>query len=200
MIAGPSGVGKGTVVRRVRSLMPGQLVLSVSATTRPPRPGEAEGTDYLFVDDAAFDRMVEQGELLEWAEVFHGHRYGTPAGSVALHREAGRDVLLEIDVEGARWVHERAPDAVMILLEPPSRSELERRLRSRGTESDASIAERLAKADWELGQAGMFDHVVVNDDLERASAEVAAIIEASRARSDASGDAAALDPTEDPSA
>ena len=109
-------------------------------------------------------------------------------------------MLLEIDVEGARWVHERAPDAVMILLEPPSRSELERRLRSRGTESDASIAERLAKADWELGQAAMFDHMVVNDDLERASAEVAAIIEASRARSDAPGDAGALDPTEDPSA
>ena len=200
MIAGPSGVGKGTVVRRVRSSMPGDLVLSVSATTRRPRPGEVEGGDYLFVEDAAFDRMVERGELLEWAEVFHGHRYGTPALPVKQHRDAGRDVMLEIDVEGARWVRERAPDAVMILLEPPSRSELERRLRSRGTESDASIAERLAKADWELGRAAMFDHRVVNDDLERASAEVAAIIEASRARSDASGDADVLDPTEDPSA
>ena len=144
--------------------------------------------------------LVEHGELLEWAEVFHGHRYGTPAGSVARHRAVGRDVLLEIDVEGARWVHERAPDAVMILLQPPSRDELERRLRSRGTESDASIAERLAKADWELAQAAMFDHLVVNDDLERASGEVAAIIEASRARSDAPDGAAALDPTEDPSA
>jgi guanylate kinase len=200
VIAGPSGVGKGTVVRRVLSRMPDRLVLSVSATTRPPRPGEIDGTDYHFVDDAEFDRMVQHGELLEWAEVFHGHRYGTPAGSVARHRATGRDVLLEIDVEGARWVHERAPDAVMILLQPPSRDELERRLRSRGTESDASIAERLAKADWELAQAAMFDHLVVNDDLERASGEVAAIIEASRARSDAPDDAAALDPTEDPSA
>ena len=200
MIAGPSGVGKGTVVQRVRSRMPGDLVLSVSATTRPPRPGEVEGADYFFVDDAEFDRMVGDGELLEWAEVFHGHRYGTPAGPVERLRAAGRDVLLEIDVEGARWVHERAPDAVMILLEPPSREELERRLRSRGTESDASITERLAKADWELGQAPMFDHTVVNDDLERASAEVAAIIEASRARSASSDHAAAHDPTEDPSA
>ena len=200
MIAGPSGVGKGTVVQRVRSRMPGDLVLSVSATTRPPRLGEVEGADYFFVDDAEFDRMVGDGELLEWAEVFHGHRYGTPAGPVERLRAAGRDVLLEIDVEGARWVHERAPDAVMILLEPPSREELERRLRSRGTESDASITERLAKADWELGQAPMFDHTVVNDDLERASAEVAAIIEASRARSASSDHAAAHDPTEDPSA
>lgn len=200
MIAGPSGVGKGTVVRNVRSRIPGDLVLSVSATTRPPRPGEVDGTDYLFVDDAEFDRMVREKELLEWAEVFHGHRYGTPAGPVERHRAAGRDVLLEIDVEGARWVHERAPDAVMILLEPPSRDELERRLRSRGTETDASIEERLAKAEWELGQAATFDHLVVNDDLERASAEVAAIIEASRARSASPDDAAALDPTEDPSA
>lgn len=200
MIAGPSGVGKGTVVRRVRSRMPGDLALSVSATTRPLRPGEVHGTDYFFVDDAEFDRMIGQGELLEWAEVFHGHRYGTPAAPVDRHRDAGRDVVLEIDVEGARWVHERAPDAVMILLEPPSRDELERRLRSRGTESDASIEERLAKADWELGQAAMFDHLVVNDDLERASAEVAAIIDASRARSASPDDAVALDPTEDPSA
>jgi guanylate kinase len=200
VIAGPSGVGKGTIVRRVRSRVPDELVLSVSATTRPPRPGEVDGIDYFFIDGAGFDRMVADGEMLEWAEVFHGHRYGTPAGPVDLHRDAGRDVLLEIDVEGARWVRERAPDAVMILLEPPSRDELERRLRSRRTESDDSIAERLAKAEWELAQRSMFDHVVVNDDLERASAEVAAIIEASRDRSASPDGAAAHDPTEDPSA
>ena len=126
--------------------------------------------------------MVADGEMLEWAEVFHGHRYGTPSGPVGLHRDAGNDVVLEIDVEGARWVRERVPDAIMILLEPPSRDELERRLRSRGTESDASIAERLAKADWELSQRSLFDHVVVNDELDRASTQVAAIIEASRVR------------------
>ena len=204
MIAGPSGVGKGTLVREVRSRLPQGYVLSVSATTRAPRPGEVDGTDYYFVDDAGFDRMVGDGEMLEWAEVFHGHRYGTPAGPVGLHRDAGRDVMLEIDVEGARWVRERVPDAVMILLEPPSRAELERRLRSRGTDSDEGIAERLAKADWELSQRDLFDHVVVNDDLEGASSQVAAIIEASRVRSmptDPTGHrATAHDPTEDPSA
>lgn len=200
MIAGPSGVGKGTVVREVLARVPRGLVLSVSATTRPPRPGEFDGTDYFFVDDEGFDRMVADGEMLEWAEVFHGHRYGTPAGPVELHRDAGRDVLLEIDVEGARWVRARVPDAVMILLEPPSREELERRLRSRGTESDASIAERLAKADWELSQRSLFDHTVVNDELERASSQVAAIIDASRARSASEAGAGAHDPTEDPSA
>lgn len=204
MIAGPSGVGKGTLVREVRLHVPQGFLLSVSATTRRPRPGEVDGTDYYFVDDAGFDRMVGDGEMLEWAEVFHGHRYGTPAGPVELHRDAGRDVMLEIDVEGARWVRERVPDAVMILLEPPSRAELERRLRSRGTDSDDGIAERLAKADWELSQRDLFDHDVVNDDLERASSQVAAIIEASRARSEATDPTGprtvAHDPTEDPSA
>jgi guanylate kinase len=200
VIAGPSGVGKGTVVRTVRSRVPGDLVLSVSATTRPPRAGEVDGIDYFFVDAAGFDRMVADGEMLEWAEVFHGHRYGTPAGPVELHRDAGRDVLLEIDVEGARWVRERVPDAVLILLEPPSPGELERRLRSRGTESDASIEERLAKAAWELEQGDLFDHAIVNDDVERASSQVAAIIEASRAEPPNGDSSSALDPTEDPSA
>ncbi len=171
-------------------------MLSVSATTRPPRDGEVDGTDYYFVDDAGFDRMVADGEMLEWAEVFRGHRYGTPKGAVDLHRDAGRDVVLEIDVEGARWVRDRVPDAVMILLVPPSRDELERRLRSRGTEDEADIAERLAKADWELAQAALFDHQVVNDDLDRASSQVAAIIEASGVRFPDASDP----PTEDPSA
>jgi guanylate kinase len=198
VIAGPSGVGKGTVVRAVRSLVSGDAVLSVSATTRPPRRGEVDGVDYYFVDDAGFDRMVDDGEMLEWAEVFHGHRYGTPAGPVELHRRAGRDVVLEIDVEGARWVRERAPDAVMILLEPPSRAELERRLRSRGTEPEAGIQERLAKADWELAQRELFDHAVINDDVERASSQVAAIIEDSRPGPTASGRRVSSDPMEDP--
>ncbi|HJR97590.1 MAG TPA: guanylate kinase [Actinomycetota bacterium] len=195
MIAGPSGVGKGTVVRGVRRRLGDAIVLSVSATTRSPRPDEIDGGDYFFIDEEGFDRMVRDGELLEWAEVFHGHRYGTPAGSVEFHRSAGRDVLLEIDVVGARQVRDRAPDAVLILLEPPSRDELERRLRTRGTESEADIAERLAKADRELAQRDRFDHVVVNDDVERASSQVAAIIEASRAHPGPSDR-----PTEDPSA
>jgi guanylate kinase len=195
VIAGPSGVGKGTVVSEVRRRLHDPPVVSVSATTRPPRPDEIDGVDYYFVDDEGFDRMEREGELLEWAEVFRGHRYGTPAGPVELHRSAGRDVLLEIDVEGARQVRERAPDAVLILLEPPSRAELERRLRSRGTESEADIAERLATADRELAQRDRFDHVVVNDDVEAASSQVAAIIEASRTRPGPSDR-----PTEDPSA
>ena len=200
VIAGPSGVGKGTVVRSIRSRIPERLVLSVSATTRPPRARETDGVDYYFVDEAGFDRMVADAELLEWAEVFHGHRYGTPAGPVELHRDAGRDVVLEIDVEGARWVRERVPDAVLILLEPPSREELERRLRSRGTESDVGIAERLAKADWELAQRDLFDHVVVNDELDGASSQVAAIIEASRGGPASPAGEAVHDATEDPSA
>jgi len=200
VIAGPSGVGKGTVVRSIRSRIAEGLVLSVSATTRPPRAREVDGVDYYFVDEPGFDRMVADAEMLEWAEVFHGHRYGTPAGPVELHRDAGRDVVLEIDVEGARWVRERVPDAVLILLEPPSREELERRLRSRGTESDDGLAERLAKADWELSQRDLFDHVVVNDELDGASSQVAAIIEASRAGPASPDGAAAHDSTEDPSA
>jgi guanylate kinase len=179
VIAGPSGVGKGSVVRRLLSWDPEGLVLSVSATTRPPREGEVDGRDYRFVSPQEFRAMVERGELLEWAEVF-GHLYGTPASFVDEQRRAGHDVLLEIDVQGAGQVRLVAPDAVLVLLEPPSLEELGRRLKGRGTELDATIAERLSKAEWELSQGERFDHVVVNDDLERASSQVAAIIEASR--------------------
>jgi guanylate kinase len=179
VIAGPSGVGKGSVVRRLLSSDPEGLVLSVSATTRPPREGEADGRDYRFVSPQEFRALVERGELLEWAEVF-GHLYGTPASFVEEQRRAGHDVLLEIDVQGAGQVRLVAPDAVLVLLAPPSLEELGRRLKGRGTERDFTIAERLAKAEWELSQAERFDHVVVNDDLERASSQVAAIIEASR--------------------
>ena len=169
-------------------------MLSVSATTRPPRSSEVNQLDYFFVDNREFDRMIEDGELLEWAEVFNRHRYGTPSGPVREHLAAGRDVILEIDVEGARKVRQQAPEAVLILLKPPSMDELERRLRSRGTESDASIAERLAKAGWELDQRDLFDHEIVNDDLEHASSQVAAIIEGSRVRSSDPSDL----PTEEP--
>ena len=154
-------------------------MLSVSATTRPPRPIEEHGRDYLFVDGGEFERMVAAGELLEHAEVF-GNRYGTPAAFVEAERSAGRDVLLEIDVQGAAQVRDRLPDAVLIFVEPPSMDDLAERLRGRGTEDEASIERRLAKAAWELDQAGWFHHRVVNDDLERASGQVAAIIDASR--------------------
>jgi guanylate kinase len=149
---------------------------SVSVTTRPPRlPTERDGDDYHFVSEGEFTRMVGGSELLEWAEVF-GSRYGTPRARVERWLAAGHDVVLEIDVQGARQVKDRLPEAVLIFLEPPSMPELERRLRSRGTEDELRIADRLAKADWELAQRGWFDHVVVNADVEQAAAEVAAII------------------------
>ena len=151
------------------------MVLSISATTRAPRPGEREGVDYFFVDDAEFDRMIADGELLEWEEIY-GHRSGTPKAFVERERAAGRDVLLEIDVKGAGWVRKREPTAVLVFLKPPSPTELERRLRERGTEDPELLARRLHKAAWELDQAGWFNHVVVNDDVERATAQVAAII------------------------
>ncbi len=167
------------MVRRVRELVP-DIVLSVSATTRGPRRGERDGVDYFFVSDQEFDRMVDAAELLEWVEIY-GHRSGTPARFIVERRDEGRDVLLEIDVNGAGWVRKREPGAVLIFLAPPSLAELERRLRDRGTEDPAVLERRLAQASWETEQASWFDHVVVNDDLERATAEVAAIIAAHRA-------------------
>jgi guanylate kinase len=151
-------------------------------TTRAPRPGEVDGVDYFFVDEDGFDRMVEAGELLEWAEIV-GHRSGTPRGFVEDRLAAGRDVILEIDVVGASQVRERIPGSILIFIEPPSIGELERRLRGRGTETEDRIRLRLETAAWEMDQRGWFDHVVVNDDLERASSQVAAIIDASRSRS-----------------
>lgn len=180
MIAGPSGVGKGKLVKELLTRDPGGLVLSVSATTRPARPEEVDGRDYFFVDEQGFDRLIADGDLLEWAEVFGGHRYGTPRGFVEWRRSEGTDVILEIDVQGAAQVREQVPDAVLILLEPPSLAELERRLRGRGTEAERHVEERLAKAERELQQAPWFHHVVVNDEVTRAADEVAAIIEASR--------------------
>jgi guanylate kinase len=130
------------------------------------------------VDEEGFDRMIAEGELLEWAEIF-GHRSGTPARAIRDVRSEGRDAVLEIDVQGAGIVRERVPDAVLILLTPPSLEELERRLRTRATEDEDKLARRLARAGEEMAQGEWFDHVIVNDDLERASSQVAAIIEAS---------------------
>ena len=164
-------------MERVRELLP-DLDVSVSVTTRQPRPAERDGVDYSFVTDEAFDGMVERGELLEWAEIF-GHRSGTPAGPIDEALLGDRNVLLEIDVQGARQVRDARPDAVLIFLEPPSLTELERRLRTRATEDEEKLRRRLAKAAWEQSQRGWFDHVVVNDDLERVVAEVAGILSGS---------------------
>ena len=182
VLAGPSGVGKGSIVRELVARDPEGLSLSVSVTTRAPRPGEVDGVDYFFLDDDAFDRMIRAGELLEWAEIV-GHRSGTPRGFVDDRLAAGRDVVLEIDVVGASQIRERVSGSVLVFIEPPSMEELERRLRGRGTETEERIRLRLETAAWEMEQRDWFDHVVVNDDLERASAHVAAIIEASRSQS-----------------
>jgi len=179
VISGPSGVGKGSVVRRLLEEDPDRLWYSVSVSTRAPRPGESPSLDYWFVTEEEFDARLARGEFLEWAEVF-GHRYGTPVAPMEEAVRRGQDVLLEIDVQGAAKVRARVPDAVLIFLRPPFREELERRLRARGTEDEGSLARRLATVNEELAQAGWFDHLVVNDDLERATGEVAAIIEAYR--------------------
>ncbi len=178
VLAGPSGVGKGAVHAGLHGRVPG-LVSSVSATTRPPRPGEVDGVAYHFVDDVAFDRMLADGSLLEWA-AYTGHRYGTPRAPVMAAVASGAVVLLEIEVQGALQVRAADPDALMILLVPPTLDELERRLRTRGTETEEALARRLAVAEVELAQADRFDYVVVNDDLATAVEGVAARIAAAR--------------------
>jgi guanylate kinase len=169
-------VGKGTVVHALLARRP-DLFFSVSVTTRAPRPGEVDGVHYRFVSDDRFDAMVAAGGLLEWAQLYGGHRSGTPAAAVEAALASGRDVLLEVDVQGAASVRERVPEAILIFLQPPSEAELARRLRSRGTESEADLERRLAEARREMGEAGRFDHIVVNDQVERAVDEVLAIIE-----------------------
>ncbi|OPX24453.1 MAG: guanylate kinase [Planctomycetales bacterium 4484_123] len=176
VISGPSGVGKSSIVREV--LARTGAVFSVSATTRRPRPGETDGREYHFVDRPTFEAMIARGELLEWAEVF-GDYYGTPAGPVREAIDAGRTVILEIDIQGGLQVHEKHPQAVFVLILPPSEAELRRRLAGRGTEANGSLQQRLAKAAEEIRTArdsGVYTHLVVNDDLERAIQEVVEIV------------------------
>jgi guanylate kinase len=177
VLAGPSGVGKGTIVRRLRELFPA-LWESVSYTTRARRPAEVEGRDYCFVTREAFEALRDVGGFLEWFEVF-GDLKGTPRAPVEEHLAAGDDVLLEIDVQGALKVREQFPDAVLVFVRPPSPEELRRRLTERGTETAESLDRRLAAAAAEEAWSPEFDHVVVNDDLERVVAEVAGILSGS---------------------
>ena len=171
VLAGPTAVGKGTVSSFIRENYP-QVHLSVSATTRSPRPGEVDGVNYFFVSDAGFDDLVERGEMLEWAVVHNAFRYGTPREPVEKALAAGQSVLLEIDLQGARQVKAAMPDAVLVFLLPPTWDELVRRLIGRGTEDSGEQQRRLSTARVELAAQDEFDHRVVNLDVGRAAAEV----------------------------
>lgn len=175
VLAGPTAVGKGTVSADIRARYP-QVWLSVSATTRAPRPGEIDGVHYHFVSAEEFDRMAAGGELLEWAVVHGRNRYGTPRGPVDARLAAGQPALLEIDLQGARQVRATMPDARFVFLAPPSFEELERRLVGRGTEGPEERQRRLATAQVELAAESEFDHVIVNDDVHRATDELITIM------------------------
>ncbi|MEL4505836.1 guanylate kinase [Luteococcus sp. H138] len=166
VISGPTAVGKGTVVTRLKQLHP-EVYVSVSATTRAPRVGEVDGVHYHFVTDERFDELAATDGLLEWAVVHGKHRYGTPRGPVEAAVAAGRPVVLEIDLQGARQVRQSYPQAQQIFLDPPSWEELVRRLVGRGTETEAQRERRLETAREELARKGEFDHVVVNHEIDQ---------------------------------
>lgn len=175
VLSGPSGVGKSTVVAHMRKEHP-EVWLSVSATTRRPRPGERHGVHYFFVSDEEMDKLIANGELLEWAD-FAGNRYGTPRAAVLEHLEAGVPVLLEIDLQGARQVRESMPESLLVFLAPPSWDELVRRLTGRGTEPPEVIERRLEAAKIELAAETEFDVTLVNTSVEDVARELLALVE-----------------------
>ncbi len=176
VLAGPSAVGKSTVVRRIKELLP-ELVFSVSATTRDPRPGEVDGVDYHFVGPRRFAEMIAAGELLEWAEIHGGlQRSGTPRGPVEAALAAGSPILVEVDLAGARNVKTALPEAVSVFLAPPTWEELVARLTGRGTEPPDVIARRLATAKEELASAGEFDVEVTNSDVEESARTLVSLL------------------------
>ncbi len=178
VVSGPSGAGKGTLVGRLLADVP-SCWLSVSATTRDPRPGEVDGRDYIFLTRERFDELVEADGFLEWAE-YSGNRYGTPREPVESRLAAGRDVVLEIEVQGAFQVRENMPEATLVFVEPPSLEVLEDRLRKRGTETEEAIARRLETAKVELSRKMEYDKRLVNDDLESAASEFVGFVTSRR--------------------
>jgi len=181
ILTGPSGAGKDTLAAALGSRPGSTIGFAVTATTRPPRAGERDGRDYHFVSEAEFERMSRDGELLEQAIVYGQHK-GVPTSSVRRVLDEGKDVLLRTDIQGARFIKARLPGAITIFVAPPSREEMERRLRGRDSDSEEQIALRIQTAAGEIDAAGEFDHTVVNDDLERAAAEIEAIISRERDR------------------
>lgn len=179
VLSSPSGAGKTTISRKMLAA-DSEIALSISATTRPIRPGEVDGVDYHFVDVATFKKMVADDEFLEWAHVFD-HRYGTPRDRVEQLLDAGKDVLFDIDWQGAQQLYQEAgPDVVRVFVLPPTMEELERRLRSRQTDSDEVIAARMARAANEISHWDGYDYVLINDDVEGCFSEVMAIMRAER--------------------
>lgn len=170
VLAGPSGVGKSSVIKEALRQAPNTW-LSVSATTRAPRPGEVDGVNYFYVSDEQFDQMIEDNQLLEWAN-YAGNRYGTPRNAVEEKLAEGTPVLLEIEVQGAKQIREAMPEALLVFLEPPTWADLEARLAGRGTESQTQVQARLDAALKELESKGFFDEVIVNDEVNRAASEL----------------------------
>lgn len=180
VLCAPSGAGKSTLVGKLTREF-GEFVFSISYTTRPPRPGEQDGREYYFVDRERFDQLVEENFFAEWAEVY-GNRYGTPAEPVREHLEAGRDVLFDVDVQGATQLRDVFPDGVYVFILPPSLEKLRNRLIKRSTDNEAVIDRRLDSAAAELVRAGEFDFLVYNDDLDQAYAELRSVYLAGRVK------------------
>lgn len=180
VISGPSGVGKSTVVKKVMEMYP-NLHFSVSATTRPMRPGEVDGKNYYFVNHEDFQKMIDGGHLLEYAQ-YVGNYYGTPEAPINESLKNGNDILLDVEVQGALNIKKKRPDAILIFMVAPSFAEIEKRLNGRGDTAPELIKERLTRAKWEYSQADQYDYLVVNDNVDKAADEIISIVTAEKCK------------------